>query len=177
MSDENLDDGNTASFPKLKDCGGFELLHCIANCRNLENIGCDISSSTLKSSIGKGKIYIRPIQKSLSQLPINIEKQSGNLKETCSTCKKELLIQDLRGHLNICCPELNYGEEDFDESLLHLSPFDRRYLSDDDNDNTQEHHVNVQEHNGNAQEYSPSELNPMNNNILSTITPVTVCSR
>ena len=50
MSDEKLDDGNTAGFPKLKDCGGFELLlHCMANCRNLENIGCDISSSTLKS--------------------------------------------------------------------------------------------------------------------------------
>ena len=30
------EDPENGGFPKLKGCGGFELLQCTANCRNLE---------------------------------------------------------------------------------------------------------------------------------------------
>ena len=54
-------------FPKLDGCGGFELLKCISNSRNLEVISPKIASSPklLKAIVGTSKIYIRPIQKNL----------------------------------------------------------------------------------------------------------------
>ena len=35
---------NLTGFPKLKEAGGFELLRCIANCRDLELMICPISA-------------------------------------------------------------------------------------------------------------------------------------
>ncbi len=55
------------SYPKLEGCGGFELLRCIPNTKQLEVISSNIAQSPklLKSFCGNGKIYIRPIQKNL----------------------------------------------------------------------------------------------------------------
>lgn len=54
-------------YPKLDGCGGFELLRCISNSRNLEVISPQIASSPklLKAIVGSSKVYIRPIQKEL----------------------------------------------------------------------------------------------------------------
>ena len=55
------------AFPKLASSGGFELLRCVANSRLLEPISSSIAISPklLKSVIGKGRLFIRPIQRNL----------------------------------------------------------------------------------------------------------------
>ena len=55
------------AFPKLEGCGGFELLRCIPNSKELEPFSIAVSQSPkmLKSVLGAGRVYIRPIQKSL----------------------------------------------------------------------------------------------------------------
>ena len=56
-------------FPKLKDAGGFELLRCIQNSKTLQVISNKLNTSVVKSIIGSGKLYVRPIQKNLSIEP------------------------------------------------------------------------------------------------------------
>ena len=55
-----------SSYPKLKDGGGFELLRCIPNTKDLDVISPLIaqSSKLLKAAVGNGR-YVRPIQKDL----------------------------------------------------------------------------------------------------------------
>lgn len=55
------------TFQKLDGCGGFDLLRCLPNSKSLEFISTTIAQSPklLKSVIGNGKVYIRPIQKDL----------------------------------------------------------------------------------------------------------------
>ena len=60
-SSELYEDQNTMGFPQLKNCGGFELLRCVSNCRVLESIEYAMAIKTGKTSVGQGKIYIRPI--------------------------------------------------------------------------------------------------------------------
>ena len=61
------------SFPKLKNCGGFELLRCIPSTRDLELIpspSC-YSPRLLRNRIGTARIYIRPIQ---AHLGLHVDK-------------------------------------------------------------------------------------------------------
>ena len=55
-------------FPRLRESGGYELLKCIPNSKHLEIISSRISQSPrlLRSVVGNGRVFIRPIQKSLS---------------------------------------------------------------------------------------------------------------
>ncbi len=57
----------TAAFPKLQGCGGFELLRCIPNSKEMEVISPTVSQSPrlLKSVVGSGRVFIRPIQQDL----------------------------------------------------------------------------------------------------------------
>ena len=57
----------TSSYPKLYNCGGFELLLCMTNSRELESISPTVSQSPklLKAIVGNGKIFVRPLQKEL----------------------------------------------------------------------------------------------------------------
>lgn len=57
-----------AAYPKLRDGGGFELMRCLPNSRELSVIGPKMSSSPrlLKRRVGNGRVYIRPIQRDLS---------------------------------------------------------------------------------------------------------------
>ena len=66
-----------SNYPKLLGCGGFELLRCVANSRQLELISCNASQSPklLKAIIGNGRVFIRPIQKDLDLDPI-VDKSS-----------------------------------------------------------------------------------------------------
>ena len=45
---ENDEEEFTLGFPKLKDCGGFELMRCIPNCRVLEPLKCNMDAKSLK---------------------------------------------------------------------------------------------------------------------------------
>lgn len=60
-----------AEFPKLADAGGFELMRCLANTRQLEPISTTVSQQprALKTIVGNGRIYIRPIQRDLDLTP------------------------------------------------------------------------------------------------------------
>lgn len=55
------------AFPKLKNCGGFELLRCVANSKILEPLSPSVSMSPklLRRVVGKNQIFIRPIQQDL----------------------------------------------------------------------------------------------------------------
>ena len=57
ISDDLDEEGHCKGFPKLNNCGGFELMHCIANCRVLEPLKCSMTTKTLKSHVGPGKLY------------------------------------------------------------------------------------------------------------------------
>ena len=65
-----IESDETAAYPQLKNCRGFELLRCITNCKVLEPIDVVMSAKNLKASAGQGKIYIRPIQRSLSVISL-----------------------------------------------------------------------------------------------------------
>ena len=58
----------TSVFPKLEHSGGFDLLRCIPNTKDLEVINTVVAQSPklLKSVVGSGRVFIRPIQRSLS---------------------------------------------------------------------------------------------------------------
>ena len=55
------------AFPLLSKGGGFEFLRCVPNTRDLEAIPYNftVSPQHLKSYMGKGKVYIRPLQADL----------------------------------------------------------------------------------------------------------------
>ena len=56
------------AFPKLEPCGGFELLRCLPNSKELELISFAVSQSPklLKTVVvGGGRVFIRPIQRDL----------------------------------------------------------------------------------------------------------------
>ena len=61
------------AFPKLEGCGGFELLKCIPNSKELDSISLTVAQSPvmLKSIMGSGRLYIRPIQQNLDLEPPN----------------------------------------------------------------------------------------------------------
>lgn len=51
-SDAKDEYGNIIGFPQLRTCGGFEMLQCLANCRDLSVISSSWSVQNLKSALG-----------------------------------------------------------------------------------------------------------------------------
>ncbi|XP_070550065.1 uncharacterized protein [Ptychodera flava] len=100
------------TFPKLKDSGGFEILQCTGNGRNLSVIKSNWSIEELKTRIGpQAKIYLRPIQKSLSTNSVT-STQTTNLTETCNGCKQIFPILELREHMLMCVDIVSSGDSD-----------------------------------------------------------------
>ena len=68
-----------SAFPKLNGCSGFDLLRCIPNTKELEVISLPVAHSPtlLKSVVGGGKVYIRPIQK---DLPLDVIQELTPIK-------------------------------------------------------------------------------------------------
>ena len=112
-SDEKDASGNALGFPQLKSCGGFEMMRCLPNCRDLSLINCSWNAKDLRSNLGggQGKIYLRPIQRSLSTQRIVAESHSG-VKEICYMCNKEILVHKLRDHLWSCTEGLDSGDDE-----------------------------------------------------------------
>ena len=96
-------------IPSLKTCGGFELMHCAQNYRDLTQMDCSWSAKNLQFSlsVGQGKIY--SVQKSLSTRSI-LETRVANLKEKCLFYKKQFPIRELRKHLCEC--EFQFESDD-----------------------------------------------------------------
>jgi len=63
-----------AEFPKLEGCGGYELLRCIPNTKQLEVISPSMAQSPklLKNVLGNGRVFIRPIQRDLDIIPVTL---------------------------------------------------------------------------------------------------------
>lgn len=110
MSDAKEEDGssNSVGFPQLRSSGGFEMMQCASNCRNLSVIDVNWASKSLKAFIGssQAKIYLRPIQKSLSTKPLADKKSESLIKERCNICHQEVLVRELRSHIWNCTDSL-----------------------------------------------------------------------
>ena len=57
----------TSESPKLLNCGGFEFMRCVANSKDLDVVSMGVAQSPelLKSVIGNGRVFVRPIQRDL----------------------------------------------------------------------------------------------------------------
>ena len=78
-------------------------------------LGCQ--PKNLKAAAGQGKIYIRPIQRSLSVIPLKSETSSFSssvLKEKCVYCLKEFPLQSLRAHVLTCLSSSYLSDDDKD---------------------------------------------------------------
>ncbi|KAK3591317.1 hypothetical protein CHS0354_028425 [Potamilus streckersoni] len=89
-------------FPQLANAGGFELLHCQNNCRQMDVLKCKWTVGSLKASLGsQTKIYVRPIQKNLSTELIIVPEETA-VKERCASCNNDYFISVLRDHVSLC---------------------------------------------------------------------------
>ena len=142
-----IESDETAGYPQLNNCRGFELLRYITNCKFLEPIDVVMSAKILKASAGQGKIYIRPIQRSLSVISLKSgisSFSSSVLKEKCVHCLKGFPLQSLRSHVLTCLSS--------------------NYLSDDDTDDVRERHS------------APPNFEPSNDNISESNRYLEVCN-
>lgn len=117
-SDKDGDEsGLTVGYPKLKGCGGFELLRCVPNCKLLEPISGCMDVENLKRSVGQGKLYIRPIQNSLSILPLkdSARNSTSSLKEKCVSCNQLFSVSILRDYVESCTDTLHSGSNVIDD--------------------------------------------------------------
>ena len=59
-------------YPKLSQSGGYELMRCCSNSRSLEPIPSVslMSPRATQNYIGRSKVYIRPVQRSLDMSPV-----------------------------------------------------------------------------------------------------------
>ena len=109
------EDPENGGFPKLKGCGSFELLQCTTNSRDLEVLDCAMSVKELKNHIsGQGKIYIRPMQRSLSTIPLVPQRNESKIKEKCSVCSDIFYAKDLSRNFLTCCPSPLLKEDEFE---------------------------------------------------------------
>jgi hypothetical protein len=111
LSADLNEENETIGFPQLRDGGGYELLQCLSNCRQLSLISCAWSVKELKANLGQSKIYIRPIQKSLSTKS-NQPETTVKVKQTCNGCQKEFYMCELRSHLYSCTAGLDDESDD-----------------------------------------------------------------
>lgn len=102
MSSETTATNEVKGFPSLKEAGGIELLRSVQNCRNLTLIEGPWTSQLLKQRVGsQARIYIRPIQKSLSTVPIK-EDVVETAKSVCNLCGGRFSLCELRAHIEEC---------------------------------------------------------------------------
>uniref|UniRef100_A0A8W8I3L1 HECT domain-containing protein n=1 Tax=Magallana gigas TaxID=29159 RepID=A0A8W8I3L1_MAGGI len=95
--------GESIGFPQLQNSGGFELLNCKQNCRELTLINCHWNVRSLKSYIGnQAKIYIRPIQTSLDTTPKDQGEILTDAKVSCKACHCLFSVRELRAHIQTC---------------------------------------------------------------------------
>ncbi|KAL3831514.1 hypothetical protein ACJMK2_023255 [Sinanodonta woodiana] len=127
-------------FPQLSTAGGFELLYCQSNCRQIEVLKCRWNVDSLKASLGsQTKIYVRHIQKNLSTEPIIVPEESA-VKARCVSCNKDYIISNLRNHVSICSSSVadsshneplqdeQYSEQPLDETA-ELPDIETAHLS------------------------------------------------
>lgn len=122
-------------FSKLSDCGGFEIMRCISNCRNLEVISFRRTPEVMKSFVGcQSKLYIRPIQRALSLEADNslLTEASATITEKCCHCEQIIPIDELRDHVYTCVREKELCSDQIMNIVIECSsPHESQYYSDD----------------------------------------------
>ena len=99
----------TSGYSQLPNCGGFELMKCIPNCKVLEPLECQMS---------EGCCWSRPIQRYLSVLPLKSEAlpcSTSALKRKCVHCYKEYPLNVLCSHVLLCLSSSYLLSDDSDE--------------------------------------------------------------
>ena len=88
---------------------------CIPNCKVLEPIECHISAKNMKTATGQGKI--RPIQRSLSVLPLKSEASPCSTSAIKGKCvHKEYPLNVFYSHVLSCLSPNYLLSDDSDES-------------------------------------------------------------
>lgn len=98
------------TYPKLGNCGGFEILKTsgMTRSRKLVVLPCPNTGytiKTLKENMGHAVIYIRPMQKDID-LSSSVVCESPMLgpMERCLTCEKQFNFNELKVHIESCRP-------------------------------------------------------------------------
>uniref|UniRef100_A0A1X7UU46 HECT domain-containing protein n=1 Tax=Amphimedon queenslandica TaxID=400682 RepID=A0A1X7UU46_AMPQE len=102
-----------AQFPKIADCGGYELLRTHDNTKKLNVIVPPPEGYTglfLKKVLGQANCYIRPLQKDieLEECPAvshGVEIPDSVPRIKCEVCKKAIPMIILREHMDSCHEE------------------------------------------------------------------------
>ena len=139
LSDEKDQHGQPKGFPQLKEGGGFEMLHCMSNSRNLQLLRCSHAARDIRFNVpGQSKIYLRPIQVKLST-KYQTQPSESSIKEMCKIYNKLVPISELRTHFTKCL-DFDYGSDKSSN------------LSDEDEQPAQswQHTVNVDRGSSNA---------------------------
>ncbi|XP_071149970.1 uncharacterized protein [Mytilus edulis] len=106
-------------FPQLKKSGGFELLRCAQNCRNLKVLECNWKPESIRQYIGQqAKIYLRPIQNDLETSPSTPEPNDDTYSVICEFCDNKMNIRMLRDHLKICSARPNSESDELPDPEL-----------------------------------------------------------
>ena len=113
-SDAKDEFGNTSGFPQPRTSGGFEMLQCLANSKNISVSGTFWSFCDLQSALGgQAKIYPRPIQKNLSTRSEEPKRSESLLKEKRCCCQKPFLLSEMREHSLQCTGNfVGYSDKD-----------------------------------------------------------------
>lgn len=87
-------------YPSLANCGGFDLLITKPKSRTKLQVVRSGSCSTEElRCLGTGRIYLRPIQKSLI---VNEQGDDTEEYEECIFCCELFLIREIRQHIASC---------------------------------------------------------------------------
>lgn len=113
------------NFLNLKKSGGFELLRCAQNCRNLKVLECNWKPESIRQYIGQlTKIYLRSIQNDLETSPSTPEPNDDTYSGMCEFCDNKMNVRMLRDHSKICSARPNSESDELPNlapSLRHSS--------------------------------------------------------
>ena len=88
------------AYPLLADCGGFDLLITKPKSRTeLQVVRSGCCSTEELRCLGTGRIYLRPIQKSLI---VNEQGDDTEEYEECIFCCELFLTREIRQHIASC---------------------------------------------------------------------------
>ena len=88
------------NFPKLKETGGFQLLLSKEKKRKELQVVCHGSCSTEQiRCFGAGRIYIRPLQRSI---PLTRTVKMKEEFEECLSCGTAFAVSEIRRHQQTC---------------------------------------------------------------------------
>lgn len=146
ISSDKDDAGDAKGFPHLREGGGFEMLHCLPNCRDLTPLKCSWAARELRCNLGgQSKIYLRPIQRDLSTKSL-VPQNSCEVKEKCMSCKKEFPMSEPRTHsFYMCTAGLNSGSDSEEEKIKESRSSENTINAIPDDDSLQLESTQVEE--------------------------------